>query len=78
MSRKNKKHIIILNNNGVITATSPKNWARGHQSLFEKYDFSNSDNTPTINEIENFLVNNRNFSRIENQEIVILYPFNKL
>lgn len=78
MSRKNKKHIIILNNNGVITATTPKNWARGHQSFFEKYDFSNSDNTPTINEIENFLVNNRNFSRIENQEIVILYPFNKL
>lgn len=78
MSRKNNKHIIIINNNGILSATTPKNWARANQELFDSFDFSNSDNTPTVNEIESFLINNRNFSMIENQEIIILYPYNKL
>ena len=78
MSRKNKKHIIVINNNGILSATTPKNWARANQELFDSFDFSNSDNTPNVNEIESFLINNRNFTMIENQEIIILYPFNKL
>lgn len=78
MSRKNKKHIIILNNNGVLSVTTPKNWARANQNLFDGFDFSNAENTPIVNEIENFLINNRSFSKIENQEIVILYAFNTI
>jgi len=34
--RVNKKHFIIYNNGGVISATTPKDWARAHQELFKK------------------------------------------
>ena len=38
MSRKNKKHIIILNNNGILSATTPKKMVRANFEirLFEK------------------------------------------
>lgn len=37
--RLNKKHFIIFNNGGVISATTPKDWARAHQELFSGYNF---------------------------------------
>ncbi len=76
--RKNKKHFLLYNNGGVISATTPKDWARAHQEFFLDKDFSDSDNTPTVNEIVNYLVNNNGFSRVENDDIVIHYQYIKL
>ena len=74
-NRINKKHFIMYNNGGVISATTPKDWARAHRAVFPNFDFTNSDNTPSVDAIENFLFANEGFSRIENHEIVIHYPF---
>lgn len=73
--RVNKKHFVLYNNGGVISATTPKDWARAHQELFNGFDFSNADNTPTVDEIENYLVVSEGFTRIENDEVVIHYPY---
>ena len=62
----------------MVSATTPKDWARANQTLFDGFDFSNSENTPTVDEIENYLVVSESFSRIENNEIIILYPYLKL
>ena len=76
--RVNKKHFIVFNNGGAISATTPKDWARANQTLFDGFDFSNSENTPTVDEIENYLLVSESFSRIKNNEIIILYPYLKL
>ncbi len=73
-TRNNKKHFIIYNNGGVISATTPKDWARANQNSFEQHNFINSDNTPTVEVIEAFLVQN-GFTKIINDEIVILYNY---
>ena len=78
MPRTNKKHFIIFNNGGIISATTPKDWARAHQALFNGYDFLNSDNTPTVDHIEKYLVNTEGFTRIENDEVVIHYPYTNI
>lgn len=78
MPRIYKKHFIIFNNGGIISATTPKEWARAHQGLFNGYDFSDSDNTPNVDDIENYLVNNEGFTRIENDEVVIHYPYKSI
>lgn len=74
MPRTNKKHFILYNNSGVLSATTPKNWARAHQDLFDNFDFTTSDNTPTVDAIELYLGQN-NFTKIENEEIVIMYNY---
>ena len=51
-----KKHFIVFNNNGIISATTPKDWARANQDYFPKYDFSDSYNTPIVEEIEKYLL----------------------
>lgn len=76
--RINKKHFIIFNNGGVLSATTPKDWARAHQELFNKFDFSDGDNTPTVDTIETYLAKAQGYSKIENEEIVIHYPFKNL
>lgn len=73
--RKYKKHFIIFNNGGVLSVTTPKDWARAHRELFPNYNFIGADNIPIVNVIENYLVNNEGFSRIENDEIVIHYIY---
>ena len=73
-TRKNKKHFVLYNNGGVISATTPKNWARANQNSFPQYDFINSDNTPTVEVIEAFLIQT-GFTRMLNDEIVILYNY---
>ena len=75
--RVNKKHFVIFNNGGVISATTPKDWARANQTLFEGYDFSDSDNTPIVDEIERKL-NAIGFSEIRNSEIVIYYQYHSI
>ena len=73
--RENRKHFIIFNNHGVISATTPKDWARANQECFPRKNFMNSANTPTVNEVENYLINTLGFSKVDNEEIVICYPF---
>jgi hypothetical protein len=78
MARINKKHFVLFNNGGVISATTPKNWARANQTLFPNHDFLNSANTPTVDVIENHLRNQGQFSILENDEIVIHYAYSKI
>ena len=77
MARKNKKHFVLFNNGGVISATTPKDWARANQTLFDGYDFSDSDNTPIVDVIEREL-SILGFTEINNNEIVIFYQYNSL
>ena len=74
--RINKKHFIIFNNNGVISASTPKDWARANQILFPNYNFVNR--TPTINVIEKYLIDNLKFHKVENEEVVICYAYYSL
>ena len=77
MARINRKHFVIFNNGGVISATTPKDWARANQSLFEGYDFSNSENTPIVDVIERELMR-QGFRETNNNEVVIYYQYNSL
>lgn len=77
MARKNKKHFLLYNNGGVISATTPKDWARANQTLFDGYDFSDSDNTPIVDVIEQEL-SRLGFTEINNNEIVIFYQYYSL
>ena len=77
-NRINKKHFLILNNNGVISATTPKDWARANQTIFPKFTFIDSENTPRVEEIEKHLVTKFKYTKIENDEIVICYSYSTL
>ena len=76
--RVNKKHFLLFNNAGVVSATTPKNWARAHQNSFPNYSFDDAENTPKTEEIEKYLEEILKYKRVENNEIVILYPYNEL
>lgn len=78
VKRVNKKHFIIFNNCGVISSTTPKDWARAHQSYFPNKDFSDSNNTPTVKEIENYLTQQLNFTKLSNDEIVVYYDYKSI
>jgi len=73
--RINKKHLIIFNNNGIIALTTPKDWARGNQQCFPDYNFSDSENTPTVDLIEKFLMEEMNFTKITDENVVICYDY---
>ena len=77
MARINKKHFVIYNNGGVISATTPKDWARANQQLFSQYNFSDSKNTPTVAVIEKELTK-LGFNNLHNTEIVIFYQYSNL
>ena len=74
MARINKKHFVLYNNGGVISATTAKNWARANQNLFSNYNFSDSKNTPTVAFIEKEL-SRLGFNPVINNEIVIFYQY---
>ena len=74
IKRKNKKHFVVFNNGGVISASTPKDWARAHRSLFKDYDFSDSDNTPKDTKIEKQLIQ-LGFSKVNNNEVIIFYDY---
>ena len=76
--RVNKKHFILFNNNGVISATTPKDWARANQHFFPKHNFLDSKNTPRDTEIEKYLSNKLNYNCVSNTEIIIYYPYTNL
>ncbi len=77
MARKYKKHFLIFNNHGVLSVTTPKDWARAQQGLFPSYDFSDSNNTPVVDVIEKELLRH-GFTEIKNNEVVIFYQYNSL
>ncbi len=77
MARTNRKHFVLFNNGGVISATTPKDWARANQQLFNGYDFSDSDNTPIVDVIEREL-SRQGFRETNNNEVVIFYQYNSL
>ncbi|GEM_PF-1694964 len=77
-SRTNKKHFVIFNNNGIISIATTKDWARGNQSLFSGYNFTNSKNTPTINIIEKYLISECNFTKITDDQVTICYEYNSI
>lgn len=77
MARINKKHFVLYNNGGVISATTPKDWARANQNLFSNYNFSDSKNTPTVAVIEKEL-SRLGFNQVINNEIVIFYQYKNL
>ena len=77
MTRINKKHFVLYNNGGVISATTPKDWARANQDLFLNYNFIDSKNTPTVAVIEKKLTK-LGFSYLQNNEIVVFYQYNNL
>ncbi len=72
--RKNKKHFVLYNNNGVISATTPKDWARGHRTDFPDHTFADAPNTPTDIQIENHL-NHLGFRQIKNSQLIISYHY---
>jgi hypothetical protein len=78
VARTNKKHFILFNNGGIISATTPKDWARSHQEAFQDYSFLDSKSTPTVEVIEKHLINTLGFRKIENNEVVICYPFTEI
>jgi hypothetical protein len=77
MARKNKKHFVLYNNGGVISATTPKDWARANKELFTQYNFSDSKNTPTVSVTEKELTK-LGFNNLLNTEIVVFYQYSNL
>ena len=77
MARINKKHFVLYNNGGVISATTPKDWARANQVLFSQYSFSDSKNTPSVVVIEKEL-SRLGFNDSSNGEIVVFYQYKNL
>lgn len=69
----NRKHIIIYYENNRLIETTPRNWARLNQGYFPNYTFLNSNSTPVSEAVNNVLVNQLGFTRIENEEKVICF-----
>lgn len=66
------KHFMIYYHNGTGTyvVTEPRPWSRENQHHFPNHDFITSN--PTPNEIENWLIQNKNFVRVVNNKSVSL------
>ena len=66
---KNRNHYVIYFENNQLRQTTPKEWARIHESEFPKYDFKIV--MPTTDEISAHLVKNCGFTRIESENRVV-------
>jgi len=62
------KHFMIYYQRGTGTyiVTEPRPWSREHQELFPQFNFV--DNHPTTEFIEDWLINNREFQKVVNEE----------
>lgn len=72
------KHFMIYYGQGTGTyiITEPRPWARDNQNLFPNFTFQ-SDNHPTTKFIEDWLIENRDFDRVfENDNIVVIQNLN--
>lgn len=72
----NRKHFIIYYHDNKLIQTTPKNWARNNKKEFPKHNFEDSDNTPTTEAIENYLINQYGFKILADSELVICYKLN--
>lgn len=74
------KHFIIYYKQGTGTyiVTEPKPWARENQNHFPNRDFAPGDPNPTPEEIEEYLIDNYNFHRMEpeNERVSLVYNLN--
>lgn len=63
------KHFMIYyqKGTGTFVVTGPKPWARENQHYFPNYNFQGK-NIPTTGVIETWLINNRNFQRVVDNE----------
>jgi len=70
-----KKHFIIYYKQGTGTyvVTEPRPWSRENQQHFQGFDFI--DNHPITDIIEDYLINNHNFIRDENENenVTVIY-----
>jgi hypothetical protein len=68
------KHYMIYYKSGTGTylVTEPRPWARENQHFFPQFDFINTH--PTTNEIEQWLIQNRNFQLplINDNNVVVI------
>lgn len=72
-SKKNYTHQVIYSENNHLVVTTPKGWAREHQSVFPDFDFKN-DNVPRTSRIEKHLASLK-FKKAVSKELVIYYKF---
>jgi hypothetical protein len=67
------KHFIIYyaKGTGAYVVTEPRPWARENQVFFSNYSFQPNDH-PTTKSIEKWLIENRNFQRVVNNDEVVV------
>jgi hypothetical protein len=67
------KHFMIYyqNGSGTYVVTEPRPWARENQHHFPNYTFQ-PNNHPTTEVIEAWLIENRNFQRVINNNSISL------
>lgn len=67
------KHFMIYYKRGTGTyiVTEPRPWARENQHLFPNYTFQ-QNNHPTTDTVEAWLIDNRNFQRVVDNDFVSL------
>jgi hypothetical protein len=67
----NKKHYVIFFENGKAVTMTSKEWADNNKNCF-KNSFIGND-IPTSNEIDRFLVNERGFTLVADNEKFVCY-----
>ena len=72
------KHFMIFNNGGLVSATTPKDWARAHQNAFPNHTFADGNTTPTTDTIEAYLKNSLGYQEANGPGIVVLYRLGEL
>lgn len=65
----NRDHYVIYFENGILTHTRPKDWARQHQEEFPTFNFKKK--LPTTDEISTYLIKKYGFTRIESENRVV-------
>ncbi len=67
------KHFMIYyaKGTGTYVVTEPRPWARENQNHFPNHTFQ-PNNHPTTDEVETWLIENRNFQRVVDNDFVSL------
>lgn len=69
----NKRHFVVYFENNVAITKTSKDWARENQEHFPNYSFINSDNEPTSNAIDLYLVDKLGFTLVSDDEKFVCY-----
>ncbi len=67
----NKKHYVIYFENGIVKTFKSKEWAEENRECF-KHSFIGQD-VPTSNEIDRYLVSEKGFSLISDNEKFVCF-----